>query len=99
LPIPLTPTRGLLAWQGSMLKRTQLFAAHQQLGARLVEFGGWEMPVEYSGIIQEHRAVRRAAGIPGEASRRGPGTRRDLAASCQAALPVAPGKVARSIAV
>jgi len=46
-----------------MLKRTPLFAAHQKLGARLVEFGGWEMPVQYTGIIDEHQAVRTAAGI------------------------------------
>ncbi len=46
-----------------MLKRTPLFEVHQKLGARLVEFGGWEMPVFYSSIIEEHRAVRNAAGI------------------------------------
>ena len=46
-----------------MLKRTPLFAAHQQLGARIVEFGGWEMPVQYSSILDEHQAVRRAAGL------------------------------------
>ncbi|MDX1950885.1 MAG: glycine cleavage system aminomethyltransferase GcvT [Verrucomicrobiota bacterium] len=46
-----------------MLKRTPLFALHQQLGARLVEFGGWEMPVQYSSIMDEHQAVRTAAGI------------------------------------
>jgi len=45
------------------LKRTPLFAAHQKLGARLVEFGGWEMPVQYSSIIDEHEAVRKAAGL------------------------------------
>jgi len=45
------------------LKRTPLFAAHQQLGARLVDFGGWEMPVQYSGIVAEHKCVREAAGI------------------------------------
>jgi aminomethyltransferase len=45
------------------LKRTPLFAAHQKLGARLVEFGGWEMPVHYSSIIDEHQAVRKAAGL------------------------------------
>ena len=45
------------------LKRTPLFAAHQKLGARLVEFGGWEMPVQYSSIIDEHLAVRKAAGL------------------------------------
>jgi aminomethyltransferase len=45
------------------LKRTPLFAAHQRLGGKLIEFGGWEMPVQYSSIIDEHQAVRRAAGI------------------------------------
>src|SRR5262252_2433533 len=46
-----------------MLKRTPLFAAHQRLGAKLVEFGGWEMPVQYTSITDEHLAVRRAAGL------------------------------------
>ncbi len=46
-----------------MLQRTPLFAAHQRLGARLVEFGGWEMPVQYSSIVDEHLAVRSAAGL------------------------------------
>jgi len=46
-----------------MLRRTPLFAAHQRLGARLVEFGGWEMPVQYTGIVEEHLAVRQAAGL------------------------------------
>jgi aminomethyltransferase len=46
-----------------MLKRTPLFAAHQELGAKLVEFGGWEMPVYYSSIVEEHQAVRAAAGV------------------------------------
>jgi aminomethyltransferase len=45
------------------LKRTPLFAAHQRLGGKLIEFGGWEMPVHYSGIVDEHLAVRKAAGI------------------------------------
>lgn len=45
------------------LKRTPLFALHQALGARMVEFGGWEMPVQYSGILEEHRAVRQRAGL------------------------------------
>src|SRR5437762_3637988 len=48
---------------GMMLKRTPLYAAHQKLGARLVEFGGWEMPVQYTSIMDEHQAVRRAAGL------------------------------------
>lgn len=46
-----------------MLRRTPLFAAHQRLGARLVEFGGWEMPLQYTGILEEHQAVRQAAGL------------------------------------
>jgi aminomethyltransferase len=46
-----------------MLKRTPLFTAHQQLGGKLVEFGGWEMPVQYTSITDEHLAVRKAAGI------------------------------------
>jgi aminomethyltransferase len=46
-----------------MLKRTPLFAAHQKLGGKLVEFGGWEMPVQYTSIVEEHLAVRNAAGI------------------------------------
>jgi glycine cleavage system T protein (aminomethyltransferase) len=46
-----------------MLKRTALFSAHQKLGAKLIDFGGWEMPVQYTSITDEHLAVRRAAGI------------------------------------
>src|SRR5712671_1410786 len=45
------------------LKRTPLFSAHQRLGGKLIEFGGWEMPVQYSSITDEHLAVRQAAGI------------------------------------
>src|SRR5208337_3427648 len=48
---------------GLALKRTALNSLHKALGAKMVEFGGWEMPVEYSGIIPEHLAVRRAAGL------------------------------------
>jgi aminomethyltransferase len=46
-----------------MPKRTPLHAAHQKLGARLIDFGGWEMPVQYSSIVEEHLAVRQAAGM------------------------------------
>jgi len=53
----------LAAPAGLALKRTALNTLHKALGAKMVEFGGWEMPVEYSGIIQEHLAVRRAAGL------------------------------------
>ena len=45
------------------LKRTALHAAHVALGARMVEFGGFDMPVQYEGILQEHEAVRKAAGL------------------------------------
>jgi aminomethyltransferase len=40
-----------------------LFPLHQELGARIVDFGGWDMPVQYSSQIGEHHAVRRAAGV------------------------------------
>ncbi|HEX5070628.1 MAG TPA: glycine cleavage system aminomethyltransferase GcvT [Vicinamibacterales bacterium] len=45
------------------LKKTPLNARHRALGARMVEFGGWDMPVEYSGITEEHMAVRTRAGL------------------------------------
>jgi aminomethyltransferase len=45
------------------LLRTPLYAEHVALGARMVPFAGYEMPVQYAGIIDEHRAVRRSAGI------------------------------------
>jgi len=45
------------------LKRTPLYEQHQALGARLVEFGGWEMPIQYRSILEEHRAVRTHAGL------------------------------------
>jgi hypothetical protein len=45
------------------LKRTPLYELHKRLGAKLVEFGGWEMPVQYTSIMDEHLAVRKAAGI------------------------------------
>ncbi len=46
-----------------MLKRTPLFSAHQQAGAKLIDFGGWEMPVQYTSIVDEHLAVRSACGL------------------------------------
>ena len=45
------------------LKRTALNSVHRAAGARMVEFGGWDMPVEYSGITEEHLAVRTRAGL------------------------------------
>src|SRR5664279_5963344 len=46
-----------------LLRRTPLFERHDAAGARLVEFAGWEMPVQYEGVRQEHMAVREACGI------------------------------------
>jgi aminomethyltransferase len=59
------------------LRRTPLYEEHKALGARLVGFSGWEMPVQYEGIKAEHQAVRRAVGLfdvshMGEAVFRGP---------------------------
>jgi aminomethyltransferase len=45
------------------LKSTPLNAIHRALGAKMVDFGGWDMPVQYSGIIEEHNAVRKAVGL------------------------------------
>ena len=45
------------------LHRTPLAAAHRMVGARMVEFAGWEMPLHYGSQIEEHRAVRTAAGV------------------------------------
>ena len=64
------------------LRRTPLYDRHVALGARMVPFAGWEMPVQYVGVIQEHQAVRRDAGVfdvshMGELEVEGP-TARDL---------------------
>src|SRR4051812_12001696 len=45
------------------LKHTALHDRHVALGAKFAEFGGWEMPLEYSGVVKEHRAVRTSVGI------------------------------------
>ncbi|HEY8088503.1 MAG TPA: glycine cleavage system aminomethyltransferase GcvT, partial [Polyangiaceae bacterium] len=45
------------------LRRTSLYDAHVALGGRIVPFAGWEMPVQYSGLVDEHQAVRTAAGL------------------------------------
>lgn len=62
------------------MKRTPLFSAHQRLGGKMIEFGGWEMPVYYTSIVEEHLAVRSAAGLfdiahMGEFSVQGTGAR------------------------
>jgi aminomethyltransferase len=59
------------------LRKTPLNAVHRALGAKMVDFGGWDMPVQYSGIIDEHNAVRTSVGLfdvshMGEIEIRGP---------------------------
>ena len=63
------------------LQVTPLNAAHRSMGAKMVDFGGWDMPVQYSGIIDEHQTVRTAAGLfdvshMGEIEVRGPDAER-----------------------
>ena len=65
------------------LRRTPLFECHREAGGKLVPFAGWEMPVQYAGVIEEHRAVRQAAGLfdvshMGQVSVRGAGAVRFL---------------------
>ncbi len=65
------------------MKRTPLFESHKKLGARLIEFGGWEMPVQYSSIVDEHLCVRKSSGVfdishMGEVSVSGPGSSKFL---------------------
>jgi aminomethyltransferase len=60
------------------MRETSLHALHVELGARLVPFAGWEMPIQYEGIVAEHRAVRERAGLfdvshMGELELTGPG--------------------------
>src|SRR3954454_2794870 len=52
-----------MATGAETLKRTPLYDRHAAAGARLVPFAGWEMPVQYEGIRQEHEAVRERAGV------------------------------------
>jgi len=46
-----------------VLRRTPLYESHREAGGKMVPFAGWEMPVQYAGVIEEHRAVRTAAGL------------------------------------
>src|SRR5436309_5904925 len=75
LPLPSAAVQTLL--------RTPLYDRHVALGARIVPFAGWEMPVQYEGVIPEHRAVRTDAGAfdvshMGELVVEGPRTREFL---------------------
>ncbi len=59
------------------LKKTPLYEVHRALGGKMVPFAGWEMPVQYTGLMEEHRRVRTACGIfdvshMGEIEVRGP---------------------------
>ena len=45
------------------LKKTPLYNTYSEYGGKIIEFGGWAMPVQYAGIISEHEAVRQAAGL------------------------------------
>jgi glycine hydroxymethyltransferase len=58
-------TRTPFSWEEKEgpLKRTPLYEAHKKLGAKLVPFAGWEMPVWYTSALEEHRAVRERAGL------------------------------------
>lgn len=69
------------------LRRTPLYSAHARLNGKFVPFGGWEMPVQYSGLIAEHKATRSAAGLfdvshMGEVDVWGPGAREFLQYLC-----------------
>ncbi|GAB3263274.1 glycine cleavage system aminomethyltransferase GcvT [Kineosporia babensis] len=73
---------------GTHLRRTPLYERHRALGAKLADFGGWEMPIEYaaSGVLREHQAVRERVGVfdvshLGKIEVRGPGAR-DFVNSC-----------------
>src|SRR5437879_4308911 len=46
-----------------MASRTSLYDWHRSAGARFIEFGGWEMPLQYTGIVEEHVTVRKAVGL------------------------------------
>jgi aminomethyltransferase len=48
--------------EATALERTPVYARHVALGARMVPFAGFEMPVQYAGVIEEHRAVRTDCG-------------------------------------
>lgn len=78
------------------LQRTALYDAHRALSARIVPFAGWELPIQYAGIVEEHRAVRERAGLfdvshMGELFLRGPEAERvvdELVTNDVRALPV-----------
>jgi aminomethyltransferase len=77
------------------MHQTALDSIHRALGARMIPFAGWEMPVQYQGLVEEHHAVRKAAGLfdlshMGELWVTGP----DAAKALDKAIVTAPGKLA-----
>ncbi len=77
--------------------RTPLFDGHAARGARIVEFAGWDMPLLYTGIVEEHLAVRRAAGLfdvshMGKLLLEGPGTHADVNRLSTNDIPATPGR-------
>jgi aminomethyltransferase len=80
----------------SARRKTPLWDVHRQLGAKLIDFGGWDMPVSYpAGTIKEHKAVREAVGLfdvshMGEAFLRGPGAREVITRLATNAVEAAP---------
>src|ERR1700689_2886042 len=63
MPAPPAPRNDSMTQNPSALLATPLNAVHRRMGARMVDFGGWEMPVQYTGVLEEHHAVRRAVGV------------------------------------
>jgi aminomethyltransferase len=80
-----------------MPDRTSLYDAHRAAGARFIEFGGWEMPLQYAGIVEEHLAVRSSVGLfdvghMGKLFVEGPGASAFLDGLSANALPAKPGR-------
>src|SRR6266571_1055287 len=85
------------------LKKTPLNGLFREMGARLVDFAGWEMPVHFSSVLEEHHAVRKAAGLfdvshMGEIEVRGPGALALVQRlTCNDASRLAPGQAQYSV--
>src|SRR5689334_9608335 len=62
-PIQKHPHKGRFRQIRDEMKKTPLYNWHVTHGAKMVEFGGWQMPVSYSGVLAEHQAVREACGL------------------------------------
>ena len=93
----------MTAHESGPLKRTPLYDVHVKAGAKMVPFGGWNMPVQYAGIVEEHRAVRTAVGLfdishMGEFEVEGPGALAAVQRLCtNDAAPLARGQVQYSV--